>query len=86
MPIFGDNKDYDRKCLKLYNLDGNKDNTIKKLEKLIKDDKILLAQNKDIMDSCCIDGYKWSDEMTNTINYHNDMLNWIKKNNSLIMQ
>ena len=40
MPNFGENKDYDRKCLNLYNLDGNKENTIKKsINNLVNDEK-----------------------------------------------
>lgn len=81
MPIFGENPDYDKKCLNLYKTDEIKENTIKNLEKIIESDTKLVEKNKAVMDACCIDGYKWSDEMNSIIKYHTDMLTWFKENN-----
>jgi hypothetical protein len=74
MPIFGENSEYDNKCFTLYKVDKNKEKTIENLENVIENDTKLVETNKTIMDACCSDGYKWSEEMYNT-----HMLEWFKK-------
>ena len=34
------------------------------------------------MDSACINGYKWSDDMVGVIKYYTDMLTWFKDSNN----
>lgn len=59
MPIYDENPDYYWKCFNLYKTDKSKENTIKKLNEIIEYDTKLFENNKVIMDSCCINGYKW---------------------------
>ena len=82
MSIFGKNPDYDLKCLKLFKIDDNKENTIQNLENIIKSDTEMLENMGKTMDSACINGYKWSDEMVGVIKYYTDMLTWFKDSNN----
>ena len=79
--IFGEDPEYDNKVLNLYKVTDNKEKTIYNITELIAKDKQILDIYKDKCDAVCIDGYSWSDEMKNTIEYYTKLLEHYIANN-----
>jgi len=77
---FGDNKNYDRNCIHIFNYDNNPIKTTKRIRGSINNYNLMLNENEGKYDAECIDGQpKWSDTIKNIIEYYTAMLHYFNK-------
>ena len=79
--MFGEYPEYDKKVLNFYKVNNDKEKTIKNITEKIEKDKEVFDIYKDKCDAVCTNGYSWSDEIKDSIEYYTRMLEHFITNN-----